>query len=215
MWTKMHPACGAPVYGGAADVSVVEPQTPVQARPRLEALDGVSRRRLAELARAHRPALEAVARRLCRGDHEAEDLVQDALERAVRNADKLEDAARARAWLVTVLHNLFIDRCRRTSRRPQHDALDEERHGTTSEPVAAAAWSELGADDLRAAIVALPEEFRRPYEMHALDRASYDDIAAALGIPRNTVGTRLFRARRKLREILSERCGPRTGEGTP
>lgn len=206
MWTKMQPACGAPVYGGVADVSV-EPQS--QARPAAprEALDGVSRRRMAELARAHRPALEAVARRLCCGGPEAEDLVQDALERAVRNADKLSDPARARAWLVTVLHNLFIDRCRRKSRRPHHDALDEDRHGATPEEVTTASWSELGADDLRAAVAALPEEFRLPYEMHALHRASYDDIARALGIPRNTVGTRLFRARRKLRQILSERCG--------
>ena len=48
----------------------------------------------------------------------------------------------------------------------------------------------------------LEPEFREVFVLHAFERRSYRDIAAALGIPQNTVGTRLLRARRKLRVLL-------------
>lgn len=168
-------------------------------------LDDASRRRMAELARAHKAVLDGVARRLCQSRDDAEDLVQDALERAMRNADKLTDPGRARAWLITVMHNLFIDRCRHKSRRPHHGALDEDHLGGVPDPGRVPAWGDITVDDVRAAARDLPGEFRRAYEMHAFEKRSYEDIARALGVPKSTVGTRLLRARRKLRALLAKR----------
>lgn len=168
---------------------------------------------MAELARAHKAVLDGVARRLCQNREDADDLVQDALERAMRNADKLTEPGRARAWLITVMHNLFIDRCRRKSRNPRHDALDEDRQGGPPEPRLAPVWGDVTVDDVRAAVRELPGEFRRAYEMHAFETRSYDDIAKTLGVPKSTVGTRLLRARRKLRALLATRHGLPGGEG--
>ena len=52
----------------------------------------------------------------------------------------------------------------------------------------------------------LPDEFRQVYQGH-LDGRSYDELARELGIPKNTVGTRLLRARKRLRELLTETLG--------
>ena len=52
------------------------------------------------------------------------------------------------------------------------------------------------------AVARLPEEFRSVYQMHAIDGRSYSEIALKLALPKNTVGTRLIRARRKLRDLL-------------
>lgn len=64
------------------------------------------------------------------------------------------------------------------------------------------AWRSVTAEQLDAAIASLEEEFRSVYVLRARRRLSYDDIAALLGIPRSTVGSRLHRARTRLRAIL-------------
>ena len=66
-------------------------------------------------------------------------------------------------------------------------------------------WSRLTVDDVHAALAQLDPEFRDVYRMQAFERRSYSDIATALGIEPATVGTRLHRARKKLREILAQR----------
>ncbi|HWN66258.1 MAG TPA: sigma-70 region 4 domain-containing protein, partial [Haliangium sp.] len=63
-------------------------------------------------------------------------------------------------------------------------------------------WASISHDQVAAALSQLEEPFRRVYELHCLSHASYDQIAVLLGIPRNTVGTRLMRARRKVRALL-------------
>src|SRR5262245_19741588 len=70
------------------------------------------------LVRDHRPALEAFALKLSGSAPDAHDLVQDTFERALRNLGSLQPGTNERAWLFTILHNLFIDRCRRGRRDP-------------------------------------------------------------------------------------------------
>ena len=69
-------------------------------------------------------------------------------------------------------------------------------------PADAPLWMRIDAQQLRAAVDRLEPEFREVFTLHAFERRSYKDIAAALDIPQNTVGTRLLRARRKLRVLL-------------
>jgi RNA polymerase sigma-70 factor (ECF subfamily) len=160
-----------------------------------------SRDVLAEIARAHRGALYAFAVRLSRDEHEASDLVQDTLERALRRIETYSPETNARAWLFSILHNAFIDRCRRRSSEPKGPRA-EEIDLAAEEPSEPPRWTALGADDVAAAVARLAPDFREVYELHAIEGLAYQEIARRLGLPMNTVGTRLARARKKLRALL-------------
>ena len=146
------------------------------------------------------PTLSTIARRLCGNPHDADDLVQDTIERALRaGASYAEQGARL-GWLATILRNRFRDTCRRTHR---HAIPTGEVDGHAApEPVAPVAWEHITAERVAEAIALLPPSFRRVYELHAGGRG-YTAIADELGIPVSTVGTRLARARGKLKVILN------------
>ncbi len=160
--------------------------------------------RFEAFAAEHTPQLRAIAMRLCGNAADAADLVQDAFERAFRNYDKLEPGTNPRAWVVTIMHNLFIDRCRRGRREPLRVDVDDVPLAAP-EPTSEAepAWAKLTAEDLRRALERLDPDFRDVYRLHALENRSYKEIALQLGIPAATVGTRLLRARDKLRRLLA------------
>jgi RNA polymerase sigma-70 factor (ECF subfamily) len=149
----------------------------------------------------HRTALKTRARQLCRGQLDADDLVQDTLERALRAADQVRDPEAVRGWLLAILHHVFIDRVRTLRVAPEAEAVtDVAAEDTVDEP-----WQHLTLDDLRAAIARLSPDLRVVYVRRCGDGKSYAAIADELGIPRATVGTRLLRARRQLRELLLDR----------
>lgn len=79
--------------------------------------DARDRRRADEIMRLHGAYLRDLARRLCRSQFDPDDLVQDLLEKTVRTPDSMPQGANERAWLARVMHNLFIDRVRRTQTR--------------------------------------------------------------------------------------------------
>ena len=166
--------------------------------------------RLEALARDHQAALLGLAYKLCGQADDARDLVQDTFERALR----AEAAGRApdheRAWLFAVLHNLFIDRCRKRARSPQLAQL-EDVEVAAREPEPPPSWSALSIDQVRAALDELDPEFRAVYRMHAFDGLGYAEIATRLGVPVSTVGTRIMRARRRLRAILQARAAAERG----
>ena len=153
-------------------------------------------------ARAHRDALFAFALRLSGDAADGTDLVQDTFQRALRRFDQLEPGSNVRAWLFSILHNTFIDRCRSRAAAPRTQPVDDV-DAPASEPRIAPLSAKISAEQLRRAIAALEDDFRTVYEMHALQGRSYQDISSQLGIPVNTVGTRLARARRKLCATLT------------
>jgi RNA polymerase sigma-70 factor (ECF subfamily) len=147
-----------------------------------------------------RDFLMAMATRLCRSSSDPGDLVQDVLERAIRHAAVIpsEDP---RPWLIRVMRNLFIDRLRKQNRTPRHDAIDDQV--VSAAPAAERAWwQELEPADIRAKLVELPDELRTTFELFAFDGLPYDEIARRQQISRNTVGTRILRARRRLRALF-------------
>jgi RNA polymerase sigma-70 factor (ECF subfamily) len=162
--------------------------------------------RFAALVTEHGAHLRAVALRLSGNAADASDLVQDALERAMRAFHTLEPGTNARAWLVTILHNLFIDRCRRRTREPRAVPVDDVAVAAPPAPSddPEPPWASLGPEDLRRALAELDPDFRVVYTMHALEHRSYVEIAETLGINKATVGTRLLRAREKLRRLLTK-----------
>jgi RNA polymerase sigma-70 factor (ECF subfamily) len=148
-----------------------------------------------------------VARNLVRNATEVEDLVQDVFEKALRSLDRIDLAANPRGWMVTILHNLHIDRCRQRARMRPHVPCDDlpiagppgPDEGDT--PI----WSAITTEDVRRAAAMLPDDLREVYVMFALEGRSYIEVAGMLGIPKATVGTRLSRARARLKELLTAR----------
>ncbi|MCE9669136.1 RNA polymerase sigma factor [Myxococcus stipitatus] len=180
----------------------VQPASHVDSRPLpTPTLDS---RWFAVFAREHESALNATALRLCGNAADARDLVQETLLKGLENLARYRPGTDGRAWLCTILHHLFIDRCRARTRERRADVSAEElsERLAAPEPEAAPAWAAIGPDELRAALERIPEEFATVYRLHALEGRSYIEIAERLGIPKATVGTRLIRARRKLKELL-------------
>jgi RNA polymerase sigma-70 factor (ECF subfamily) len=154
------------------------------------------------------PVLTRIAERMCASAADARDLVQDTFERAMR-LGLPPDVRNPTGWFATIMHNLFIDRCRVRARRPNHEPLVEQHANVTQidpdppEPP----WSLITVDDIRAALVEIEPAYSEVYKLHTFERWSYEKIAERLSIKRITVGTRLNRARKKLREVLVRRFG--------
>lgn len=161
-----------------------------------------SAKRFDEFARAHEPMLYAMALKLSGNPADARDLVQDAFERALKAYATLPAGSNERGWIVTILYNLFIDQCRKRRREPLTQDVHEIPVAAPDPAPAAPAWLDITPEQLAAALARLGDEFRAVYRLHTVDGRSYKEIAAALDIPVATVGTRLIRARKKLRDLL-------------
>jgi RNA polymerase sigma-70 factor (ECF subfamily) len=158
--------------------------------------------RFAQLVKAHNQSLYAFALKLCGDSVEAHDLVQDALERGLRSFASFDASTNARAWLSTILYNLFIDR----SRKRKIEAVKplDQVDVAAEEPLQPPAWTNISSEQLRAALAQLDGDFRVVCELRVIEQLSYDEIARRTGVPRNTVATRLSRGREKLRAILEQ-----------
>ncbi|WP_394789903.1 RNA polymerase sigma factor [Rhodoferax sp.] len=143
------------------------------------------------------PRLRRYARALVRSREDADDLVQDTLERAWRKSSLWRGVADMRGWLFGIMHNLHADGVR----RPQlHTvAMDED---TPEVPVAPAQTERLAVQDLQSAMAQLPLEQRQVLLLLALEDMAYADIASTLGIPIGTVMSRLSRGRERLRALM-------------
>jgi RNA polymerase sigma-70 factor (ECF subfamily) len=143
------------------------------------------------------------ARRLTRSSADAADLTQDTLERALRGVQGFRPGSNLRAWLLTIMSRLFVDRCRKGKRETNRDPLDPDcLAAPASGDEAAPRWARLGEREVRVALSQLDSSFREPYELFAVEHLSYQAVAQRLRIPVGTVGTRLNRARLKLRALL-------------
>ncbi len=158
------------------------------------------------LVAEHLPRMRRRAARMCRRDADADDVVQDALLRAFRGRDGLRSAERARGWLLTIVSSTFIDSVRRRRARPLEVELACEPAAPDVDADGEQPWAKVSLDDVRAAVTNLPDDVRDTYRMFALEGLDYTSIAAAQGIPRATVGTRIHRARRQLRAALLAAC---------
>jgi len=129
--------------------------------------------------------------------HTAEDLMQEALLRAWKSLDKLQNIKAAKGWLLTILRR---ENARRFERyRPVESSipLDELSARGKSYDTSTEAFV------LRRAISDLPEEYRVPLVKQVIEGYSQKEIAKQIGISSAGVGTRLFRARQKLRTTLA------------
>jgi RNA polymerase sigma-70 factor (ECF subfamily) len=154
------------------------------------------------------PVLRRFAVRLCDNPDDVYDLLQDTFERAVIQG--IPDQVRStRGWLRRIMFHLFIDGRRAAARFGRVEAL-EDRHGDVGEIAPDApepSWAALTLADIRSALDEIEPVYRDVYSLRMFEYLSYEEIAARLSIERVTVGTRLSRARKRLREVLVRRYG--------
>lgn len=168
----------------------------------------------ADFARATAPLLPELhqrALRLTRNHHDAEDLVQDTMVNALRGYRGYTDGTNLRAWLYRIEMNTFIDQYRKVRRRPIHqltaDFPDVEmlgrRSGTEWRSAEDDALDRLPDGDLRAALQALPEQFRTAVYYADVAGYTFKEIAELTGAPLGTVMSRLHRGRTQLRRTMT------------
>jgi len=162
----------------------------------------MSTARFDEIYRAHHAFLRRLAARLCGSTFEPDDLVQDVLERCVVHTGALLSAVNHQSWMARVMRNLFVDRLRRRNTAPCRVPLEDQLAMPAYEPPAW--WEAIDGDEIRMQTSRLPQTLRAPFELFAFHGRTYQQIADELGITQLTVGTRLLRARRCLRDLLCE-----------
>jgi RNA polymerase sigma-70 factor (ECF subfamily) len=126
----------------------------------------------------------------------ADDLVQETLVRAWKSMDKLKDVKAVKGWLLTIVR-------RENARRFERKRPQESEMPTEELPAARKDYdTSTEAFVLRRALAQLPEEYREPLLLQIIHGYSQKEIAEHLGISVAGAGTRLFRAREKMRELL-------------
>jgi RNA polymerase sigma-70 factor (ECF subfamily) len=153
--------------------------------------------RHAHLVVRHIPRLRRYARALLGDADRAEDLVQETLARALGKLSFWRFGSDMRAWLFTLMHNQYVNDCRRTQRRP--DVLPLDGAGVPEPRSGASAEQAVGLEDIEAGLMRLPEEQRAVLLLVGLEGLSYRQTAKVLGIETGTVMSRLHRARQRLR----------------
>ena len=162
---------------------------------------GDSRPPVVDLLEAEIPHLRRWARHLTRDPDLADDLVQEGLLRAVRHASQWSAGSNMKAWLFAIVRNAYISDRRLAQRRRNVLAL-----GNCREPSAVGSQeSHIALTEVRSAFERLNDEHREVLFMVAMERLPYEDAAIALGVPVETIRSRLSRARVALKRELEGR----------
>lgn len=159
------------------------------------------------LVREHSRLVYRIVYSVLRSHHDAEDATQETFMRVLRHRATLSGIEEPRAWLARIAWRVAVDRTRqhRYSRETSLDAPEQ----AFSEPVSTAAGAE---ENLRTAqvgarleklIEALPEKLRQPLILSAIEEMTPREVAVTLGINEAAVRSRVFRARRILKEKLA------------
>ena len=147
------------------------------------------------------PNLRRYARALTRDREQADDLVQDCLERALSRRHLWSENGNTRAWLFTIMHNIHANDTRRNSSRPPTVPIEEDAGHHARPPLQTLRVAGL---ETAAALQELPDEQRRVILLVALEGMSYGEVAETLGIAPGTVMSRLSRGRERLRRLIED-----------
>jgi len=158
----------------------------------------------------HIPRLRRYARALTGNPANADDLVQDTLERAWSKLHLWQRGSDMRAWMFTIMHNTFINHIKKN--KIVTTSMDDEALEVS---VAATHEDFLQVRDLASSIGKLPYEYREIILLIGLEQMRYEEVAQVLGIPLGTVMSRLSRGRERLRTIMAGENTPLTGENSP
>ena len=148
------------------------------------------------------PHLQRYAWHLTRRRDQADDLVQDCVERALTKSELFQDGTNLRAWMFTMMRNIFINGTRRRQVSDRY-ADSAKRDGSSSQPPAQFHSALLART--QAALERLTDDEREAVMTLAVEQRSYQETTAQNGNPTGTMKSRLSRARTKLRKaVLAE-----------
>jgi RNA polymerase sigma-70 factor (ECF subfamily) len=148
------------------------------------------------------PISLSYAQRMMGNENDAREMAQEAMVKVLQNLHRYDDQWRFATWVLGITRNTCIDEFRRRKRRP----LMEEREQVCEDPDPAELSHErLRGAQVRAAMNELPEIYREIIVLYHYENMLYREIADLLGLPLGTVMNRLFRARRKLKDLLEAR----------
>ncbi len=170
----------------------------------------------AEQAMDYMSPLYTAALRMTRNPSDAEDLVQETYLKAYRAFGGFQEGTNLKAWLYKILTNTFINSYRAKKRRPEESDLDDVEDlylyrrlgGLEAATAGRSAEDEVldhfTDDDVKAALEALPEQFRMAVLLADVEGFSYKEIADIVDVPIGTVMSRLHRGRKALQKRLYE-----------
>ena len=148
--------------------------------------------------------LKPFAINLTRDSEAAQDLFQETLYKALANHEKYNTGTNIKAWLFTIMRNIFINDYRRKSKQKTifdntpNDYLLDYNQSTISND----AESDMRLKEVRKAVEELPEIFKTPFKLY-FDGYKYNEIADALGEPLGTIKSRIHFARKLLKEQIN------------
>jgi len=174
----------------------------------------MTRDEFATLSLSYLEEVTAYARRLCRREWDADDLVQAVFEQAFRKWDELSEPGHCRAWLFRITRNLHIDRARRSASRSELRLVVASDSVAPARVVAPETVERLAARELEALLSRIPEQQREALLLCDLWGFRYEEISEITSSPVGTVRSRIARARSHLASSLvaAEKRGPQSGD---
>ncbi len=153
---------------------------------------------------AHSSNLKPYAINLTKDIVNANDLLQETFLRAIANREKFNEGTNLKAWLFTIMRNIFInDYRRRTKRKTILDQTENQFLLNSREhTVPNRATATFVLEDIQRALKKLSDDYKIPFMMH-FNGYKYQEIADDLQLPLGTVKSRIFFARKELKERLS------------
>jgi RNA polymerase sigma-70 factor (ECF subfamily) len=175
--------------------------------------------RFADEALVHMGQLRAAATAMTRDAHDAEDLVQETYAKAYASFHQFRPGTNARAWLMRILTNTFINTYRRRQREPARvstTGIEDSQlaQGWADRAAAPRSAEEIALERLPSAAVTqalkeLPRDFRTAVYLADVEGFTYREVADIMHCPVGTVMSRLHRARSQLRGMLRDQAAER------
>lgn len=150
------------------------------------------------------PRLRRLARAIARSDADAQDLVQETVERALAKRSGYRDGTRLDSWAFTIMRRIHIDHARSRTRWGRVVSPEDERTPGVEDTGQASEGLRADAMAARAAIQALPDDQRLAVALVLIDGLSYAEAAQVMGVPAGTLTSRLVRGRQTVLQTLTE-----------
>ena len=157
-----------------------------------------------EMLLSNQEYLKPFAITLTRDTETAQDLLQETMYRALANKEKYNTGTNIKAWLYTIMRNIFINNYRRNAKQNIifDNSPNEYLLNNTSKTISNEAEMNLSMKDIQAAVYHLPEIFRNPFKLH-FEGYKYHEIADLLVEPLGTIKSRIHFARKLLKQQIT------------